>query len=103
MNISINIPDETVSAIQYCIDNKLLPTNNDTETVNSLIESSIGSFTAHYVVEADKHKDVELLTTLKATPELKAEIDAVITNNKLSIDTKINFTKQLTSDDVPTL
>jgi hypothetical protein len=91
MNISINIPDETVSAIQYCIDNKLLPTNNDTETVNSLIESSVDSFFAHYVVEADKHKDVELLTTLKATPELKAEIDAVITNNKLSIDTKVNL------------
>lgn len=86
MNITINIPDNIINSITYCIDNKLssaLIQISDNDTVNSIIEKITVNNIQHFITIVEKVKDEEMLKIVKENPTIKNQVDSVISENKI--------------------
>lgn len=81
MNITINIPDNIIDSINYCIKNNtssaLIQIYKD-DTAQSIIERITQNSIQHFVVLSEKIKDDEMLNVVKTDPTIKSQVDSVI-------------------------
>jgi hypothetical protein len=96
MDITISITDTDANAIQYCIDNKISPNGPSairkytipstiTGYIQFIVNKNIGGFTK--IVNIKKNE--ELLTTVKSTPEILAQVQAIVDAKKSPIEEQI--------------
>lgn len=90
MELTITLNETLAEALQYCFDNKISVIDTDAELksatdLQTVISGLIERILESSVTKMNQDQDKQLLTTLKASPEMLAQVTTALADSKIAV------------------
>ena len=85
MQLQIEVSQEALEAIEYCIDNKLTVFTGDQVTVEDVIKIYLDRSFKSMIDAVTQQQNSEIVQVVRKEPNLKTQVDSIIASIKASI------------------